>query len=66
MSLGYTLTAAFSAVSFLDLNTGIGGFIAIDDYTRRDPSAQRIPQPTALPLIGKPSALDTSSQNKDS
>ena len=48
----YTDGGAFGAVSFLDLNTGIGGFIAIDDYTRRDPGApSAFLSQIALPLI---------------
>jgi CubicO group peptidase (beta-lactamase class C family) len=30
---------AFGAVSWLDMERGIGGYIAIDDYTRADPGA---------------------------
>jgi len=30
---------AFGAISWLDIERGIGGYVAIDDYTRRDPAA---------------------------
>lgn len=30
---------AFGAVSFIDVNRGIGGYMAIDDYSDRDPGA---------------------------
>jgi CubicO group peptidase (beta-lactamase class C family) len=30
---------AFGAVSWLDMERGIGGYVAIDDYTRADPGA---------------------------
>ena len=47
----YTDGGAFGAVSFLDLNTGIGGFIAIDDYTQRAAGQGSAILRTALPLI---------------
>ena len=47
----YTDGGAFGAVSFLDMNTGIGGFIAIDDYTRRAAGQGGAILRTALPLI---------------
>ncbi len=43
---------AFGAVSFIDKNRGIGGFIAIDDYTQRDPTAvQSLLADILMPLI---------------
>jgi CubicO group peptidase (beta-lactamase class C family) len=30
---------AFGAISWLDMDRGIGGYVAIDDYTRRDPGS---------------------------
>ena len=30
---------AFGAIAWLDMARGIGGYVAIDDYTRRDPAA---------------------------
>lgn len=47
----YTDSGLFGAVSFLDLNTGIGGFIAIDDYTSRAGGQGSAILRTALPLI---------------
>ena len=47
----YTDGGLFGAVSFLDLNTGIGGFIAIDDYTGRAGGQGSAILRTALPLI---------------
>jgi hypothetical protein len=35
----FTDPGAFGAVSFIDINRGIGGFMAIDDYSDRDASA---------------------------
>lgn len=35
----YADPGAFGAVSFIDVNRGIGGYMAIDDYTERDPGA---------------------------
>jgi len=47
----YTDGGAFGAVSFLDVNTGIGGFIAIDDYTQRASGQGSAMLSIALPLI---------------
>ena len=47
----YTDGGMFGAVSFIDLNTGIGGFIAIDDYSRRASGQGGAILRTALPLI---------------
>lgn len=48
----YTDPGAFGAVSFMDTRRGIAGFIAIDDYTRRDSGAPgAFLQGVALPLI---------------
>ena len=47
----YTDGGMFGAVSFIDLNTGVGGFIAIDDYSRRASGQGSAILRTALPLI---------------
>lgn len=48
----YTDPGAFGAVSFLDTKRGIAGFIAIDDYTRRESGAPpAFLSGVALPLI---------------
>ncbi|NQX89512.1 MAG: beta-lactamase family protein [Halioglobus sp.] len=42
---------AFGAISWMDLERGIGGYVAIDDYSRRDPNAVRdLVLGTVIPL----------------
>jgi len=48
----YDDPGAFGAVSFIDVERGIGGYIAIDDYTRVDSSAPvGLVRRTIIPLI---------------
>lgn len=48
----YDDPGAFGAISFIDTERGIGGYIAIDDYSRNDSSAPvALVQQTIIPLI---------------
>ena len=48
----YDDTGAFGAISFIDIEHGIGGYIAIDDYSREDSGAPvTLVRQTIIPLI---------------
>jgi len=48
----YDDPGAFGAISFIDVERGIGGYIAIDDYSREDSGAPvTLVRQTIIPLI---------------